>query len=101
MVVAEGQEEFFEPPKDLSEKAWIRSMDQYREMYRRSIEDPEGFWSEMAGEFHWHKKWKKVRSFEFTDKIDIKFFQGATNLPRTGSSPTGSSRTMCASSPTC
>jgi acetyl-CoA synthetase len=75
------QGEIFAPPEKLSGKAWIQSMNQYREMYQRSIEDPEGFWSEIADEFHWHKKWNKVRSFEFTDKIDIKFFQGAqTNI---------------------
>jgi acetyl-CoA synthetase len=75
------KEEVFPPPKELAEKAWIRSMDQYRKMYERSIKDPEGFWSEMAAEFFWHKKWKKVRSFDFKDKIDIKFFQGAqTNI---------------------
>ena len=81
MAVEKTQEEIFAPPEKFSAKAWIRSMDRYREMYRRSIEDPEEFWSEMASEFHWHKKWKKVRSFDFTGKIDIKFFKGArTNI---------------------
>jgi acetyl-CoA synthetase len=75
------KEELFPPPKELSKQAWIQSMGQYREMYQRSIQDPEGFWAEMAEEFHWHKKWKKVRSFDFDDNIDIKFFQGAqTNI---------------------
>jgi len=81
MAVEKSQEEVFSPPKELSDQAWIRSMDQYREMYERSVKDPEGFWAEMAEEFHWHQKWKKVRSFDFDDKIDIKFFQGArTNI---------------------
>lgn len=26
-------------------------------MYRRSVEDPAGFWSEMASEFYWKQKW--------------------------------------------
>jgi acetyl-CoA synthetase len=81
MAVEKSHDEIFTPPKELAERAWIRSMDQYRKMYERSIKDPEGFWSEMAAEFFWHKKWKKVRSFDFKDKIDIKFFQGAqTNI---------------------
>jgi acetyl-CoA synthetase len=81
MAVEKSHDEIFIPPKELAERAWIRSMDQYRKMYERSIKDPEGFWSEMAAEFFWHKKWKKVRSFDFKDKIDIKFFQGAqTNI---------------------
>ncbi len=32
----------------------------YEEMYRRSIEDPAGFWGELAAELHWYKKWDKV-----------------------------------------
>jgi hypothetical protein len=31
--------------------------DQYREMYQKSIDDPAGFWSEIAGEFYWKQKW--------------------------------------------
>jgi hypothetical protein len=31
-------------------------------MYDRSINDPEGFWAEMAEQFHWFKKWDKVRA---------------------------------------
>ncbi len=71
----------FPPPKTFSERAHIRSLDQYRQMYQRSIEDPEGFWSEVANEFHWQKKWSKVREFDFRDKISIKFFMGGkTNI---------------------
>lgn len=29
---------------------------QYKAMYKRSIEDPDGFWAEVAEEFHWEKK---------------------------------------------
>jgi propionyl-CoA synthetase len=32
----------------------------YAEIYRRSIEDPEGFWSEAAGAIHWEKRWDKL-----------------------------------------
>ena len=35
------------PPESVRERAHIQSMDQYREMYRRSIEDPEAFWREV------------------------------------------------------
>ena len=31
--------------------------DQYREMYQKSIDDPAGFWSEIADEFYWKQKW--------------------------------------------
>jgi propionyl-CoA synthetase len=32
----------------------------YAEIYRRSIEDPEGFWSEAAGAIHWERRWNKL-----------------------------------------
>ncbi|MFH1830439.1 MAG: acetate--CoA ligase [Pseudomonadota bacterium] len=71
----------FDPPKDLAGKAWIKSFDEYKKMYDRSIKDPDGFWSEMAENYEWHKKWNKVRSYDFKDKIDIKYYDGAeTNM---------------------
>ena len=71
----------FSPPADFAAKAHIGSMDQYRKMYQRSIEDPEGFWGEIAEGFFWKQKWTKVREYDFKDRISIKWFQGAkTNI---------------------
>ena len=71
----------FEPSAEFAGRAHIGSMDTYREMYQRSIEDPEGFWGEIAEEFHWHKKWDTVRAFDFRDKISIEWFIGGkTNI---------------------
>ncbi len=53
----------------------IRSFEEYQSEYRRSVEDPEGFWAEKAGTFHWRKKWEKVLDWEFTTP-DIKWFVG-------------------------
>jgi len=56
-------------------------MDQYRQMYERSIKDPEGFWAEMAGGFYWKQKWTKVREYDFNGDISIRWFIGAkTNI---------------------
>jgi len=64
------------PPAEFSKKAHIKSIEQYDEMYRRSIEDPEGFWSEMAEEHvDWFKKWDNIYSWD-TQKIDCKWFEG-------------------------
>ncbi len=71
----------FEPSPDLAAKAHIKSMDQYRQMYEKSIKDPEGFWGAVAEGFHWHKKWSKVREYDFKGDISIKWFIGGqTNI---------------------
>jgi acetyl-CoA synthetase len=70
----------FNPPKKLSEKAYIKSLKQYQELYKQSIESPEKFWAERAEELHWFKKWTKVRDSNFA-KAQIKWFIGGkTNL---------------------
>jgi len=77
-VAGEG---VFPPSKDAAQRAHIDSMAQYREMYERSISDPEGFWGEIAEQFYWHKKWNKVRDYDFDGDISIKYFLGAqTNI---------------------
>ena len=50
----------FNPPKQFSEKAHIRSREEYEKIYREAEADPEGFWGRIAGELHWFKKWQKV-----------------------------------------
>jgi acetyl-CoA synthetase len=38
----------------------IKSADEYKAAYQKSINDPEGFWNEIASTFYWRKKWDKV-----------------------------------------
>ena len=66
----------FDPPKSLSKNAWIKSMAQYKKIYKESIDDPEGFWAERAEEISWFKKWTKVREYDFVNG-SIKWFIGA------------------------
>ena len=50
----------------------------YRAMYRRSIEDPEGFWADMANEHvHWFRKWDRVADWRFDGGVGIRWFDGA------------------------
>ena len=77
-------DEIHNPPSRISENAWIQNMDQYREMYKRSIADPEGFWAEEAEKFVWFKKWDTVRKFNYNvkkGKIFLEWFIGGkTNI---------------------
>src|SRR4249920_3524897 len=50
----------FKPASDFSSKARIRSLAQYRRMYRESIRQPAKFWTREAKELVWRAPWKKV-----------------------------------------
>ncbi len=66
----------FKPNPEVSSRAYIKSMDEYRKMYKESIENPEEFWSKMAEEHvTWFKKWEKVREYDFYE-ARIKWFEG-------------------------
>ncbi|MFA5801875.1 MAG: acetate--CoA ligase [Thermoleophilia bacterium] len=66
----------FPPPSAFSDQAHIGSMDQYEEIYQRSIDDPEGFWADMAEEhLVWQRKWDKVLEYDF-HKPEISWFIG-------------------------
>ena len=58
----------FPPPAELKPNAHIKSLEQYEEMYNRSIEDPEGFWLEQAEMLHWFKKPTKALEFTWDTK---------------------------------
>jgi acetyl-CoA synthetase len=54
----------------------IKNEEQYKAAYKKSIEDPEGFWGEVAEGFHWRKKWDKVLDWNFTEP-KAEWFKGA------------------------
>ncbi len=78
---AASEARIFPPPPEFARRAHIHSMEQYREMYRQSVEDPEKFWSDIASTFYWQKKWTKFREFSFRNDIYIRYFIGGqTNV---------------------
>ncbi|WP_407557145.1 acetate--CoA ligase [Winogradskyella sp. 4-2091] len=55
----------------------IKHLEEYYQVYRKSVRNPEVFWEEIAEEhFIWRKKWDKVLSWDFS-KPEIKWFEGA------------------------
>lgn len=55
----------------------IKHFEEYFQVYRKSVRNPEMFWEEIAEEhFAWRKKWDRVLSWDFT-KPEIKWFEGA------------------------
>jgi hypothetical protein len=70
------EDRVFEPPVAGRENAYIKSMDEYRAVYKRSMDDPEGFWSDRTSELlTWYKKWDKALEWSF-DPPEIKWFAG-------------------------
>ncbi|KAA9357530.1 acetate--CoA ligase [Larkinella humicola] len=53
----------------------IRTFDEYQEAYRYSVEDPEGFWAEIAQNFQWRKPWKKTLQWNF-EEPNVQWFVG-------------------------
>ena len=72
-----GEVKKFDPPEEFSRNAHISSLDQYRELYQKSVADPEGFWAGIAERLHWFKKWDTVREYDFVNG-KIQWFSGGT-----------------------
>lgn len=53
----------------------IKSYEEYRDVYQKSIDNPEAFWDEIAQNFVWRKKWDTVLNWDFTAPR-VKWFEG-------------------------
>ncbi|MBN2761677.1 MAG: acetate--CoA ligase [Bacteroidales bacterium] len=67
-------------PEEVKAKAYIKGKDEYEKLWKRSIDDPDGFWAEIASEYvEWFKKWDKVEDYNFDirkGEIYVKYFEG-------------------------
>jgi acetyl-CoA synthetase len=54
----------------------INSYENYQQAWEKSVEDPEGFWGDVASNFQWSKPWDKVLDWNFKEP-SIKWFDGA------------------------
>ena len=73
--------EVYPIPEKVKKTAFISGREAYDKLYKRSIEDPEGFWGEVASEYvEWFKKWDgKIEDYNFDIKkgpIYVKYFAG-------------------------
>ncbi|XP_072524694.1 acyl-CoA synthetase short chain family member 2 like [Salminus brasiliensis] len=79
------EEKVFYPPEDLRVDAHVPDLNSYRALYKKSIEEPEEFWRDVAQEFYW-KEPPSGRMLQYNfdvtkDKVQIKFMEGAkTNM---------------------
>lgn len=61
--------------KTMSYPYQIKTKEQYHAAWNKSVEDPEGYWAEVASSFLWRKRWDTVLEWNFKDP-DIKWFKG-------------------------
>ncbi|GAB4847397.1 Acetyl-coenzyme A synthetase, cytoplasmic [Ancistrocladus abbreviatus] len=84
-ALASEEDELVFPSEEFSRQALVPSAAKYLEIYRRSVEDPAGFWSDIASEFNWKEKWGEPVCFENMDvrqgTVKIEWFKGGiTNI---------------------
>ncbi len=72
-----SEEKVYPVPAGFAAHAHI-GKSQHEEMYRRSVDDPEGFWAEQADRFvSWYKPWNQVLDWDFSSG-KIRWFDGAS-----------------------
>ena len=70
-----SEQKIYPVAAEVAARAHLNS-EQYRAMYQRSVDDPEGFWAEQADTFvSWFKPWDRVMEVDFHD-AKIKWFEG-------------------------
>ncbi len=58
----------------------ITSLEEYKIAYKKSIDDPDAFWSEVASHFDWRKKWDKTLEWNFKEPTIKWFVNGKLNI---------------------
>lgn len=54
----------------------VENLSEYFLAYEKSVANPDVFWSRVANQFYWRKKWDKVVEFDF-EKAQVEWFQNA------------------------
>ncbi|KAK3752741.1 hypothetical protein QZH41_018715, partial [Actinostola sp. cb2023] len=79
-------EGWFYPSEEIKKVAHVADMETYRAMHKRSLDDPAGFWGDIAKDFHWHvpPKPESFLSYNFDmnhGSVSVKWMEGAkTNM---------------------
>jgi acetyl-CoA synthetase len=71
-------EKVYEVPAEWTTRAWLDDA-KYREMYARSVKDPNGFWAEHAKRIHWYKPPTRIKNTSYDlNNVSIKWFEDGT-----------------------
>ena len=72
-----GQKEKYEASDAFKEEAHISSLEEYEEIYRRSVEDPEAYWGEQADRLTWEQPYETVKNVSYDPHdVHISWYEG-------------------------
>jgi acetyl-CoA synthetase len=72
------EKRIFKPSKSFSSRAHVKSFKEYEKLYAYAAKNPDTYWSGVASQFHWFKKWRKV--LEWKEPHAKWFVGGKTNI---------------------
>src|SRR5215469_6913872 len=72
------EQRVFSASPEFAKQAHIHSGEVYESICKRAADDPEGFWSDIAGELHWFAPWSKVLEWDLP--FAKWFVDGQTNI---------------------
>jgi acetyl-CoA synthetase len=67
--------DLYDVKPQIRERAHIKSMEEYQQLYRRSLDDPSGFWGEQAKALDWFHPWNQVLDVDY-EEIDFAWYSG-------------------------
>jgi len=71
-------DKIYDVPAEWKSRALIDDA-KYKDMYARSVKDPDGFWAEQAKRLHWYKQPTKIKNTSYApDNVSIKWFEDGT-----------------------
>ena len=71
-------EKIYDVPADWRKRAYVDEA-KYKEMYARSVKDPNGFWGEQAKRIDWIKPFSKIKNTSYDpSNVSIKWFEDGT-----------------------
>ena len=67
-------DEIYKPAQNIIDNAHVKRAD-YDAMYERSVNDPEGFWGDMAERIDWFSKPKKIKNTSYEGDVSIRWYE--------------------------
>lgn len=55
--MSEKSDQMYHPPEEIRARAHVASLEEYKRLYKQSLDDPEAFWSKIAEDFFWKQRW--------------------------------------------